>query len=232
METHMTTPATTPQGASAPRRLVVIAAGLSQPSATRLLADRLAAASTNALAAKGVPVEVEVVELRDHARDLANATLTGFATGTLQHALDAVARADAVIAVTPVFSASYTGLFKMFFDVLDPDALRGVPVLIGATAGTARHSLVLDYAMRPLFTYLHAVVVPTGVFAATDDWGAVDDASGVRPGLPVADTLADRIDRAAGELADIVAARPPRTAVDHFADVPTFDALFAGGNST
>ena len=82
--------------------------------------------------------------------------------------------ADGLIAVTPIFTTCYCGLFKSFFDVLDTDALAGMPVLIGATAGTARHSLALDYALRPMFTYLHAVVVPTGVFAATEDWAGAD----------------------------------------------------------
>ncbi len=82
--------------------------------------------------------------------------------------------ADAVIAVTPVFSASYSGLFKSFFDVLDEDALDGKPVLIGATGGTARHSLVLEHALRPLFAYLRATVVPTAVFAATEDFGGAE----------------------------------------------------------
>ena len=85
--------------------------------------------------------------------------------------IDRVHGADGLVVVTPVFAASYSGLFKTFFDVLDKDALDGKPVLIAATAGTARHSLVLDHALRPLFAYLHAVVVPTGVFAATDDFG-------------------------------------------------------------
>ena len=59
-----------------------------------------------------------------------------------------------------MFSASYSGLFKTFFDVLEEGTLDGKPVLVAATAGTARHSLVLEHALRPLFAYLHAVVVP------------------------------------------------------------------------
>jgi FMN reductase len=90
-----------------------------------------------------------------------------------------------------VFSASYSGLFKSFFDVLDKDALTGKPVLIAATGGTARHSLVLEHALRPLFAYLRAVVVPTGVYAASEDWGG--------------EGLAGRIERAAGELAALMA---------------------------
>ena len=195
-------------------RIVVISAGIGQPSSTRLLADRLAAATVTALDGRAT---VEVVELREHARALADALVTGFASGALRSALESVAAADAVIAVTPVFSASYSGLFKTFFDVLDADALAGTPVLVGATAGTARHSLVLEHAMRPLFSYLHAVVVPTAVFAAAEDWAAGG-----------ADALGARIARAAGELADLVARRPARPAADPFADAVPFDQLLAG----
>lgn len=175
-------------------RLVVVTAGLSQPSSTRLLADRLAAATSGRLESAGRRVEVEYVDLRDHAHALADHLLTGFPSGSLTGALDSVARADAVIAVSPIFSASYSGLFKTFFDVLEEDTLAGTPVLIGATAGTARHSLALEHALRPLFSYLHAVVVPTGVFAATEDFGA--------PGLQ------ERVERAARELADLIVGRP------------------------
>ena len=122
-------------------------------------------------------------------------TTAGLPTPAVRHAADLVASADGLVAVTPVFTASYSGLFKSFFDVLDPEVLAGIPVLIAATAGTARHSLVLDHALRPLFTYLRAVVVPTGVFAATDDFGG-----------PGSDELTDRITRAASELAALVVA--------------------------
>jgi FMN reductase len=203
------------------RTLAVVSAGLSVPSSTRLLADRLAAATTAALRARGEDATVEVVELREHARDLADNLVTGFAPRSLQAAVDTVVGADAVIAVTPVFSASYSGLFKTFVDVLDTDALAGKPVLMAATAGTARHSLVLEHAMRPLFAYLRAVTVPTGVFAAAEDWAS----GGAAP------ALADRIDRAAAELADLVAARPLAGGPpDPFADpVVSFEELLRRG---
>ena len=133
-------------------RIVTVSAGLSVPSSTRLLADSLGAATERALSAQGQASAVEVVELRDLAHLITDNQLTGFPTGALSEAVRRVAEADAVIAVTPVFSASYSGLFKSFFDVLEEGALAGKPVLVAATAGTARHSLVLDYAMRPLFS--------------------------------------------------------------------------------
>ncbi|MFZ3596194.1 CE1759 family FMN reductase [Streptomyces sp. BH104] len=166
-------------------KLVVVSAGLSAPSSTRLLADRLAAATTG-----NVDAEVEVLELRDYATEIAQHFVTGFPPARLAAALDAVAAADGLIAVTPVFSASYSGLFKSFFDLIDKDALTGKPVLVGATGGTARHSLVTEHALRPLFTYLRAIVLPTAVYAASEDWGE--------------DGLASRIARAGAELARLM----------------------------
>lgn len=173
------------------RRLVVITAGLSQPSSTRLLADRVADAVTAQVTARGEALEVEVIELRELAHDLATTMTTGgMPTPAVQRARDLVTSADGLVAVTPVFTASYSGLFKMFLDVLDTDAINGMPVVIAATAGTERHQLVLDHALRPLFTYLRAVVVPTGVFAATADFGGEGS-----------EALGRRIARAASELA-------------------------------
>ncbi|MEV0385167.1 FMN reductase [Nonomuraea sp. NPDC050643] len=178
-------------------KLVVVTAGLTQPSSTRLLADRLAAA-----VAQRVDVEVRVIELRDLAVDIANNFVTGFAGGRLREAIGAVSESDGLIVVTPIFSGSYSGLFKSFFDVLDNTALAGKPVLIAATGGTARHSLALEHALRPLFAYLRAVVVPTAVYAASEDWGGGRDA--------FTDGLGERVARAAEELAGMLTQRGPR----------------------
>jgi FMN reductase len=180
------------------RRIVVVSAGLSVPSSTRLLADMLAEATSRAVNARGVEVEIEHVELRGLAHALTDNLLTGFPSAELKKAIDAVHRADGVIAVTPVFSASYSGLFKTFFDVLETGVLDGKPVLVAATAGTARHSLVIDHALRPLFAYLHAIVVPTGVFAATDDFASAGGGSAGDADLH------KRVERAAAELAALV----------------------------
>ncbi|WP_299529869.1 FMN reductase [uncultured Streptomyces sp.] len=181
-------------------RIVAVSAGLSSPSSTRLLADRLAAAAREQLAAgTDRPVEVRVVELRDLAVDIANNLVTGFPPSALREAIDAVTGADGLIAVTPVFSASYSGLFKSFFDLVEKTALTGKPVVIGATGGSPRHSLVLEHAMRPLFAYLRTVTLPTSVYAASEDWGAAGD--GYADGLP------SRIRRAGGELASAVLGR-------------------------
>ncbi|MGW0710309.1 FMN reductase [Streptomyces sp. NPDC002643] len=205
-----------------PLRLAVVSAGLSVPSSTRLLADRLTEAVRQQLAETGSEVEVQVVELRDLATDIANNLVTGFPSSTLEEAIETVTSADGLIAVTPVFSASYSGLFKSFFDVIDNDALTGKAVLAAATGGTARHSLALEHALRPLFAFLRAVVVPTTVYAASEDWGGNGD--------PLTDTLPNRIVRAAGELAGLMRGRSgsaARTAADDITVVPFAQQLEA-----
>jgi FMN reductase len=201
------------------RSLAVISGGLNEPSSTRLLADRVAASATQALADLDVEVQVDVMDLRDHAHELTNMMLTGFAGPDLATAIDKVMKADGLIVATPIFSASYSGLFKTFFDLLEPDALVGKPVLIAATAGTARHSLALEHVVRPLFSYLRAVVVPTTVFAASEDWG-IGSSSG--------EALSERIDRAARELARLVASDLRPAPVDPYDDVMSFEDLLGG----
>jgi FMN reductase len=201
------------------RRLAVVTAGIGQPSSSRLLADRLTSAAVDGLRAWGIDTEVSVFEVRELARDLVDHLLTGFPSPRLRAAIEALTGADGIIAVSPIFSASYSGMFKTFFDVLEMDALRGTPVAMGATGGSERHSLALEHALRPLFAYLGAVPVPTGVFAATDDWGDPESAA----------DLARRIQREGGQLADAMAARAARPeATDAFSDPVPFARLLAG----
>jgi FMN reductase len=176
-----------PTGITRPLRLVVVSAGTSDPSSTRLLADRAADRVAAAAARHGLAVTVSVVELREIAADISTALVSKLITPKLQRALTVLRQADGVIASTPVYKAGPSGLFKSFFDVLDDDLLIGMPVLLAASAGTARHALVADGEMRSLFAYLRALTVPTSLFAAPEDWG--DPA------------LNKRIDRAAFELA-------------------------------
>ncbi|MGW0434383.1 FMN reductase [Micromonospora sp. NPDC003197] len=199
------------------RTLAVVSAGLSQPSSTRLLADQLAAATRDELVKLGVRLDTKMIELRDHAHDVVNHTLTGFPSESLRPTIEAVTGADGLIAVTPIFNASYSGLFKSFFDVLPEGALTGRPVLLGATGGTARHSLALEHAVRPMFTYLRSVVVPTSVFAATDDWAAAT----------VEGELRGRIRRAGRELAEEMVRREPVTPADPFALSASFEELLS-----
>jgi FMN reductase len=200
------------------RRITVISAGLGVPSSSRLLADQLAASTERQLAAAGYAADVEVVELRDLAVDIANNFVTGYAAPRLAEVIAGVEASDGIIAVSPVFSASYSGLFKSFIDVLDPKSLEGKAVLVGATAGTDRHQMVLDFAMRPLFTYLRARITPTAVFAGPQDWGNNDDG-----GSP----LSVRVDRAAGEFVRLLQDAGPRQKPAALESLP-FEQLLAG----
>lgn len=214
------------------RRVAVVSAGMSVPSSTRLLADLLGEQVVTAVAARGDEVEVTHVELRPLAHALADNLLTGFPADDLATAIDTVTGADALVVVTPVFSGSFSGLFKTFFDVLPMGSVDGKPILIGATAGTARHSLVLDHALRPLFAYLRGLVVPTGVFAASEDFGG---ASGLDGGLR------KRGERAATELAALlgcsgsvaVPARRTPAPDEEFVNPTPFEQLLreAGGDT-
>ncbi len=202
------------------RRLAVVSAGLRVPSTTQLLAGQLAEAATRELAAEGevrdaYDVVVREIEVREHAHAVVDALLTGFPTGDLAAAIEDVVAADALIVVTPVYQASFSGLFKSFVDLIEEGRLRGVPVLLAATGGTERHSLAVEYALRPLVSHLGAVSVPTGVFAATGDLGG--------PGAPA---LAGRIERAARELAALVGGGPVvAPARDEMADPAPFAEL-------
>jgi FMN reductase len=199
------------------RSLVAVSAGLQVPSSTRLLADRLVAATERHLRDAGIEPVTTVIELRDHAADLSNNLLTGFPSPTLQVAIDQVTDADGLIVASPIFNASYSGLFKTFFDVIEHDSLDGRPVLLAATGGTARHSLALEHSLRPLFTYLGADTVRTAVYAASEDWG--------RSGVPADGSLVQRIDRAARELAGAIAVREPHRRRDPLDDPAPFEQM-------
>jgi FMN reductase len=167
-------------------RVAVVTAGTSDPSSTRLLADRLAQRVEAIAARHGHAAIISVIELREIATDVTTALTSQLITPRLQQAIDALAAADGVIAATPVYKAAASALFTSFIHVLDNDLLIAKPVVLAATAGTARHALVADQEMRPLFAFLRAMTVPTSLFAAPEDWS--DPA------------LANRIDRAAVEL--------------------------------
>jgi FMN reductase len=167
-------------------KVAVVSAGTGDPSATRLLADRTADRAAALAAGRGHAVTVSVIELREISADISTALVSQLITPKLQHVVDILGGADGIIAAAPVYKAGPSGLFTSFFHVLDNDLLIGKPVVLAATAGTARHALVADDQMRPLFAYLRTLTAPTSLFAAPEDWS--DPA------------LNTRIDRAALEL--------------------------------
>jgi FMN reductase len=175
------------------RNVVIVSAGTSQPSTTRMLADRIAREAIAQLRELEVPATLGAVEVAPLAVDVARMSVTGVASAELQAAIEQVAAADALIASAPVYKAGLSGLFKSFVDVLDNDLLIAKPVVLAATAGSSRHALVVDEQMRSLFAYMRALTLPTSVFAGPEDWAAVE--------------LGERVRRAATELAVVVAGR-------------------------
>ncbi len=167
-------------------RVVVVSAGTSDPSSTRLLADRTAQRAAAIAAGRGAAVDTSVIELRELAAGISTALTTQLITPKLERAISALGDADGIIAAAPVYKAGASGLFTSFFHVLDNDLLIGRPVVLAATAGTARHALVADDQMRSLFAFLRTLTAPTSLFAAPEDWS--DPA------------LNTRVDRAALEL--------------------------------
>jgi FMN reductase len=202
------------------KSIVVISGGLGVPSTSRMLGDQIAEAARRALAERGVESEVVAIDLRDYAVDIANNMVTRYAAPRLADVISKVAAADALVAVSPVFTASVSGLFKSFLDVLDPKALEGKPVVLAATGGSSRHSMVLDYVMRPIFGYLRAAITPTGVFASPEDWGG-DTGGGM---------LSERATRAGAELASAVEGAASAKPVDTRMESLPFEQLL--GNIT
>jgi FMN reductase len=188
----MTEPTTSavPHDGARPLRLAVVSAGVSDPSTTRMLADRVARKSLDLLRQAGAEVTVSVLDLAPLAADIARALVAEFPGEAVRVAIEQVAAADALIVATPVYKAGISGLFKSFIDILDNDLLIATPVVLAATAGTDRHAMVVDDHLRPLFAFLRAIPVPTSLFAAPGDWSSP--------------ALATRIERAAHELVQLV----------------------------
>ncbi len=172
---------------TAPLTVVAVSAGTSESSTTTGLARDMLVAVARAAERSGLSASTQMLELKPLAHDIASAITTGLRSENLRAALETLGAADAVIIATPIYKASYSGLLKSFLDVADDDTLTATPVAMVATAGTPRHALAPDVVMRPLLSYMRALVIPTPVFAATEDWAS-----------PAA--LNERLDRAAAEL--------------------------------
>lgn len=217
--------------------LAVVTAGLSEDSTTTRLGEAIAQAASTTVENAGQHVDIKVIQLRDLANGLTDMMITHVASRAVQDAIDTVLTADGLIAASPTYKAAYSGLFKQFFDVIDESALENLPTVVAATGGSPRHSLVLDTAMRPLLSYLKALVLPLGIYAASEDWGHND--------------LQRRIDRVGASLGAMLlagsrgsagstdgasqgdAARPGlrREVKDEFSDVPDFASLLASVGS-
>lgn len=148
-----------------PLRIVAVSGGLNRPSKSAALAEHLLD-----LIAHEIPCQQGLVEIGQIAPQLAGAVWRSQLPDAVEQQLAAVEQADVLVIATPVFRGSYTGLFKHFFDFIGQDALIDKPVLLAATGGSERHSLIIDHQLRPLFSFFQARTLPLGVYATDKDF--------------------------------------------------------------
>ena len=146
-------------------KVVAVSGSVQQPSRTLVLLKTLVARLGQQL-----PIDVQVIELTEIGPQLAGVLHRHALPVAVEQSLRAIENADLLIAATPVYRASYTGLFKHLFDFVHHDALKDVPVLLAATGGSDRHALVIDHQLRPLFGFFQALSLPVGVYASESDF--------------------------------------------------------------
>ncbi|WP_295049009.1 FMN reductase [uncultured Paracoccus sp.] len=171
-------------------RIAAFAGSLSRPSRTRALVEQ--AAVRTALRFGGTVAVHDLTELQP---SLGQAASLDDLDATARGIVDGILAADVLIVGSPVYKGSYAGLFKHLFDLIDPAALAGKPVLLTATGGGDKHALVIEHQLRPLFAFFEAAVLPTGVYAGGADF---------RDGQPAAPALLDRLDRAVAQFAPFI----------------------------
>ncbi|WP_026191684.1 FMN reductase [Methylosinus sp. LW4] len=146
-------------------KLVAVSGGLGHPSR----AAALAKAITEAIAAR-MPIDAHAISVADLVQDLAGVISAKSAPASVSEAVTRIETADALVVTTPVYRGSYTGLFKHLFDLVHHEALIGKPVLLAATGGSDRHSLMIDHQLRPLFAFFQSLTLPLGVYANDSDF--------------------------------------------------------------
>jgi FMN reductase len=177
-------------------RVVAFTGSTRRPSKSRTLAQLIASAVE-----VQPPVDVEFYDVFDAGPGLGAAFTRKELTPEALHIVEAVEQADALIAITPVYKGSYTGLFKHLIDFVDLEALHNKPVVIGATGGGHRHALIVEHQLRPLFGFFSALTIPTAIYASEHEFanGTVEN-----------EGVLERIDLAAAQLALLLAAQRDR----------------------
>jgi FMN reductase len=148
-------------------RVVGISWKLKRPSRTFNLVEALAAKTAAALGQ-----QYACFDLLDAGPTLGSTYARSDAQGSLDRVLSEIEQSSALIVGSPVYKASYAGLLKHLFDVLDMNALKGRPVIVAATGKAPQHALMVDHQLRPLFAFFQSNVVPTGVFVTDADYSA------------------------------------------------------------
>ncbi|MBY0558531.1 NAD(P)H-dependent oxidoreductase [Hyphomicrobium sp.] len=180
----------TAASSAAPVKLVSVSGSWQSPSKTRALTDAVAVAVGDRR-----PVELTTIDLAEVGQAIVSLRDIKAAEPEIRLLFSAVEQSDLLIVGSPIFKASYTGIFKHFFDLFDPHALIGKPVLLTATGGTHHHALVLEHHIRPLFAFFRARTLPTTIYAIADDF---------EDGVLINGAVKDRIEQAADEAAHAI----------------------------
>ncbi|MDX8456097.1 FMN reductase [Mesorhizobium sp. VK9D] len=170
------------------KKLVVgISGNLTRPSKTRAFITQIAGEVAGRIGASSAIHDIE-----DLGPSFPSARRISDLDATARAIVEQLTGADVLVAGSPTFKGSYTGLFKHLFDLLDPSSLRGKPVILTATGGGERHSLIVEHQLRPLFGFFEALTIPTAIYASDKDFanGAlVSEAIHARARQAVAEVL-------------------------------------------
>lgn len=177
-------------------KFVAFSGSWGQPSKTRTLVTEAAAQAVTRYGGSA-----HVFDIADLGEDFGTTRSDAALSATARGHVDRLLAADALILASPVYKGSYAGLFKHLFDLIDPAALQGKPILLGAAGGGDRHMLVLEHQLRPLFAFFEAEVLATGVYASPQDF--------TENRLTGAGVL-QRLDRAIGQFSRHIAPLSPR----------------------
>lgn len=167
---------------SRPVRVVAVSGSLTDPSRTTALVEAIVEA-----VARVIPIEPHVITINSLGPHLAGALSRRALPPVAEDELQRIENADLLIVATPVYRASFTGLFKHLFDFVDQYALVDTPVLLAATGGSERHALIIEHQLRPLFGFFQSLALPVGVYAHDSDFTDYRISN---------DQLTERIDRA------------------------------------
>lgn len=117
-----------------------------------------------------LPIELHRIDVYALGHGLTEATTRDEVSPGVEIELATVESADVIVAATPVYRASYSGMFKHFFDLVDQYGIANTPVILVATGGSDRHALVIEHALRPLFGFFQADTLPVGYYANAGDF--------------------------------------------------------------
>jgi FMN reductase len=148
-----------------PLKVVAVSGSLHDPSKTAVLLEGILDALSKVL-----PIDSHVVRITEIGPKLAGELSRSGLPADVEDELKRIETADLLVVATPVYRASFTGLFKHLFDFVDQYALVDTPVLLAATGGSERHSLIIEHQLRPLFGFFQALTLPVGIYAHDSDF--------------------------------------------------------------